>query len=52
MGVDCISNNPDMDCRGELCLEDFKPWSTMALKMFLSLRKKEVIGSHESLSAR
>ena len=52
MSVDSTSNNPDMDVTSELCLEDFKTWSTMVLKMFLSLRKKTVTGSHETLSAR
>ena len=52
MSVDSSSNNPDMDVRNELSLEDFKTWSTMALKTFLSLRKKAVTGSHETLSAR
>ena len=52
MIVDSSSNNPDMDVRSELCLEDFKTWGTMALKMFLSPRKKAVTGSHETLSAR
>ena len=52
MSVDSTSNNPDMDVTSELCLEDFKTWSTMALKMFLSLKKKTVTGSHETLSAR
>ena len=51
MSVDSSSDNPDMEVRSELCLEDFKTWSTMALKMFWSLRKKVVTGSHETLSA-
>ena len=48
--IDSTSNNPNMEIRSELCLEDFKTWSTMmALKMFLPLRKKAVTGSHETL---
>ena len=52
MNVYSRTNNPDMDVRSELCLEDFKAWSTMAVNMFLSLRKKTVTGSHETWSAR
>ena len=35
-----------------LTLEDFKLWSTVALKSFLSLRKKSVTGSFDVLVAR
>ena len=52
MSVDSGSNNPNMEVTSELCLEDFKTWSTMAVKIFLSLRKKAVTGLHETLSAR
>ncbi|XP_047130217.2 uncharacterized protein LOC124810062 [Hydra vulgaris] len=37
---------------GILELDDFKMWSSIALKSFLSLRKKSVIGSTEVLVAR
>ena len=50
MSVDSSSNNPNMEVTSELCLEDFKTWSTstMAVKIFLSLRKKAVTGLHET----
>ena len=35
-----------------LTLEDFKTWSSMALKTFLSLRNRSVNGSIEVLAAR
>ena len=35
-----------------LTLEDFKTWSAMALKMFLSLRNKSVNGSIDVLAGR
>ena len=49
-----MSENTD-DSRqdiGVLSLEDFKMWSTMALKTFLSLQRKSVVGSIEVLAAR
>ena len=35
-----------------LTLDDFKLYSTVALKQFLCLRKKSTIGSFETLVAR
>ena len=37
---------------GSLSLQDFKLWSSVALKSFLSLRKKAVNGSFDTLAAR
>ena len=44
--------NQEIDVGSDLSLEEFERWSTTGLKMFLSLRKKAVTGSHETLSAR
>ena len=35
-----------------LTIEDFKLWSTKALKTFLAIRKKPVSGSFDTLVAR
>lgn len=52
----CISasgtDNSEVPELGELSLEDFKLWSSKALKAFLSLRNKSVAGSIEVLTAR
>ena len=40
------------DSLGCLTIQDFKLWSSTALKTFLSLRKKSVSGSTETLIAR
>ena len=37
---------------GDLTLEVFKTWSTNALKVFLSLRKKPNDGTFEELAGR
>ena len=44
-----MSVNKDIDC---LTLDDFKLWSSRALKGFLSLRGKPATGSFDTLAAR
>ena len=42
-------NNKDIGC---LTLDDFKLWSSRALKVFLALRGKPTSGSFDTLAAR
>ncbi|XP_047138939.1 uncharacterized protein LOC124814890 [Hydra vulgaris] len=46
------SSNSDELVIGVLSLQDFKLWNTVALTAFLSLRKKSINGSFDTLAAR
>ena len=49
MNTYSFSNSEDI---GSMTIGDFKLWSNTALTTFLSLRKKPVTGSTETLVAR
>ena len=50
--TDMESDEENQAISGTLTLDDFKLWSSMSLKSFLSLRNRSVNGSIEVLAAR